>query len=217
MKRLPQSKMSTYLSQMWKGMSEEDRSIYEYKANLAKEQHQRDFPDYQFRPRKREEKVREQEEKRQLREEKRKERVKERDTRKAKGKRKSSTPPSESQDGSPVQDRVEESSPSLPPAPVPRAVYSMGTFVDIYGLMDQLDNLSPPVSEAPSPFGSPCLPPMILGQNIMAPSPPQGSDAFSTEVPQNWDTPNQIDLPAQQQGQMHGVCIYYSHMFYEFN
>ncbi|KAL7339612.1 high mobility group box domain-containing protein, partial [Rhodotorula toruloides] len=42
--------ISVIVSQVWKGLSAKDKSYWEDKARIAKEEHQRLHPDYKYRP-----------------------------------------------------------------------------------------------------------------------------------------------------------------------
>ena len=73
----PQSQISKLLGQQWANETAEVRRHFEHEANLQKERHAQEYPDYVFKPQKREDKERE-------REEKKKERSRIRETEKLK-------------------------------------------------------------------------------------------------------------------------------------
>ncbi|KLO20368.1 hypothetical protein SCHPADRAFT_884447 [Schizopora paradoxa] len=149
-KRLPQSELSKKISALWKAETDDSRARFEYEANLSKAQHQKDYPDYQFRPMKRADKQKE-------RIEKKKEADRERAERKmAKiGKRASSTNASTA--ATPLEGGQQFEGPSsshLPSAPSTSSAQHQQVhsfMVQRYGVCGP----SPPLSQAPSPYGSP--------------------------------------------------------------
>ncbi|KAL5485065.1 hypothetical protein ACEPAI_7707 [Sanghuangporus weigelae] len=65
LKGTPQSQLSKILGTQWANESPEIRKHFEHQANLSKERHAQEFPDYVFKPQKKEEKEREREKKKQ--------------------------------------------------------------------------------------------------------------------------------------------------------
>lgn len=64
----PQAEISKIISEEWRNENADVRQHFEHLANLAKAEHQKIYPEYQFRPQKRVDKEREKEEKRQEKE-----------------------------------------------------------------------------------------------------------------------------------------------------
>ena len=117
-------------------MTDEERAVYQDRASLVREQHRRDHPDLQYRNWTREEKQKEREEKQKERAEKKR-----------------------------LEKELEQLAKRQRQEAAQReAMQRMMAMRPIYELTaEELANFSPPVSEAPSPFGSPMLPPQILG------------------------------------------------------
>ncbi|KAL5528289.1 hypothetical protein ACEPAF_7425 [Sanghuangporus sanghuang] len=65
LKGTPQSQLSKILGTQWANESPDIRKHFEHQANLNKERHAQEFPDYVFKPQKKEEKERERERKKQ--------------------------------------------------------------------------------------------------------------------------------------------------------
>lgn len=142
LKRLPQSELSKKISRFWKEEPDIIRQQYEFEANVHKSEHQQNFPDYQFKPQKRSDKERDREERRVLKERERAEHRRMRSIAAPATRQPSVTP---SADPTP-------SSPKPPAMTDTRTPAEMQAYqVMRYGN----DGPSPPVSEAPSPFGSP--------------------------------------------------------------
>ncbi len=165
-KRLPQAELSKKISVMWKTETAESRGKFEHLANLSKTQHQLDFPDYQFRPQKRADKEKE-------RAEKKKEKDRERaEQRLAKLDKcvQSSSSASAPTPHSIVDGHSSTPAPStsqLPPAASTSSTQLQNVhshMVDRYGVCGP----SPPLSQAPSPYGSPAMEGFSLNE-------PQGS------------------------------------------
>jgi hypothetical protein len=153
LKRQPQAELSKRISRLWKEESDEIRTRYEYEANVHKTQHQEQYPDYQFRPQKRAEKER-------MREERRVEKEKERKQQQRR-----------------IRNMSQSSArqPSVPTTPAPSSI-----LPPVHDFLAELANTnpsefhtvctntygpygpSPPVSQCPSPNGSPVSRPRSL-------------------------------------------------------
>ena len=167
--KIPQWIVSQQISQIWKSMSGDELAVYAQQAEEAKEEHRRKYPNYEYRPRRRMPKERRQAEKLQQREEQRNKR---------KRTKKSSTPPSVDLPpvtlSLPYVDATPEPAstqvPSLPdPSPLHTAPDSVLTHMPPWLVNELCLTLSPPVSEAPSPDGSP-MRPMLPSELIRATS-----------------------------------------------
>ncbi len=149
------AELSKKISVMWKTETAESRGKFEHLANLSKTQHQLDFPDYQFRPQKRADKEKERAEKKK---EKDRERAEQR-LAKLNKRVQSSSSTSAPTPHSIVDGHSSTPAPStsqLPPAASTSSTQLQNVhshMVDRYGVCGP----SPPLSQAPSPYGSPAM------------------------------------------------------------
>lgn len=154
-KKLPQAELSKLISTMWRSESAPVRQYYELQADIAKEQHQKDHPEYQYRPQKKADKERQREEKR-LEKEREKE-----------AKQRAKQLQQQARRQSPYA-RVPATPTTLPPGapmppsvPVPPSAFQPQNSNQVHQLVVTqfgITGPSPPVSECPSPDGSPLMP-----------------------------------------------------------
>lgn len=154
-KKLPQAELSKLISTMWRSESAPIRQYYELQADIAKEQHQKDHPEYQYRPQKKADKERQ-------REEKRLEKEREKEARqRAKQLQQQARRHSPYARVPAMPTTLPPGAPMPPSVPMPPSALQPQNSNQVHQLVVTqfgMTGPSPPVSECPSPNGSPLMP-----------------------------------------------------------